>query len=105
MSETPNGLRIENPKAARAWTVESNENGFSVRSDWKDGETFQISQNGAVTTVDSNLDDQDFTITQQEGKAIIDGRYSVDDFLFSSTDDGYQIQGHYPQQHFAIKLT
>lgn len=103
VTSTDNGFRVENPKAARAWTIEANEGGFSVRSDYEGGETFQISRNGNTTLVDSNLAEQDFTVTQQSnGAAVIDGHYKFDDFTWNPTAKGYDLQGHFEHQHFAI---
>ena len=103
VTTTENGFRVENPKAARAWTVESNDAGFAVRSDFAEGETFQVSKNGSTTTVDSNFAEQDFSITQQSnGTAVIDGHYKVDDFTWNPTEKGYDLQGHYAHQHFAV---
>lgn len=106
VTPTENGFRVENPKAARAWTVETSEVGFSVRSDYKDGETFQVSRNGSTTLVDSNFADQDFTITQQSnGAAVIDGHLRTEDFSWNPTQKGYDLQGHYEQQHFQVALS
>lgn len=106
VTPTENGFRVENPLAARAWTVEENEAGFAVRSDFAGGETFVVSKNGDTTLVDSNLAEQDFTITQKaDGTAIIDGHYKVDDFTWNPTSNGYQLQGHHPQQRFEVVLS
>jgi hypothetical protein len=106
VTPTANGFRVENPKAARAWTVEANDQGFSVRSDFDKGETFQVSREGNTTLVDSNFDEQDFTITQQEnGAAVIDGHYKFDDFHWTPTSQGYDLQGHFAHQHFAVTLS
>ena len=106
VTPTANGFRVENPKAARAWTVEANDGGFAVRSDFKDGETFQVSKNGNTTLVDSNFNDQDFSVTQQpNGAAIIDGHLRTEDFIWNPTEKGYDLQGHYDQQHFQIALS
>jgi hypothetical protein len=103
VTPTENGFRVENPKSARAWTVENNDAGFAVRSDFAEGETFQVSKAGNTTLVDSNLADQDFTITQQpDGTAVIDGHLRPEDFTLNPTGKGYDLQGHYDQQHFQI---
>lgn len=100
---TENGTRVGSPYAARAWSVTETENGVSVRSDFEDGERFEVSTKDGVTTVDSNFDEHDFTVTRNaDGGAVIDGHYTTQDFTFAKTDAGYDLQGHYPQQHFAI---
>lgn len=106
VTPTANGFRVENAKAARAWTVEANDGGFAVHSDFKDGETFQVSRNGNTTLVDSNFDDQDFTVTQQaDGAAVIDGHLRTEDFTWNPTQKGFDLQGHYDQQHFQVALS
>lgn len=101
--DTPEGKRVESPYAARAWTIAEGEYGFSVSSDWADGENFQVSREGNVTTVDSNYEDQDFTITRSsDGSLLIDGHLLTDDFTFNRTEDGYVLQGYHPQQRFEI---
>ncbi len=106
VTPTDNGFRVENPKAARAWTVEANDGGYAVRSDFEGGETFQVSRQGNTTLVDSNLPDQDFTITQKDGgAAIIDGHLKTDDFSWTPTAQGFELQGHHEQQRFGIVLS
>ncbi len=103
VTPTENGFRVENPKAARAWTVEGTDSGYSVVSDFAQGESFQVSKKGNTTLVDSSAPEQDFTITQQaDGTAIIDGHYKTDDFTWNRTAQGFELQGHYPQQYFQV---
>ncbi len=97
------GTRVESPYAARAFTIAEGDYGFSVSSDWADGERFQVSQEGNVTTVDSNWEDQDFTVTRNDdGSVLIDGHLLTDDFSFRPTDNGFVLQGYHPQQKFEI---
>ena len=106
VTPTANGFRVENAKAARAWTVEGTENGYSVKSDYADGETFEVSKKGNTTVVDSNFPDSDFTVTQQpNGTAVVDGHLKTEDFTFNPTARGYDLQGHFEHQHFAIALS
>lgn len=103
VTPTDNGFRVESPKSAKTWTVESNDVGFSVKSDYADGESFQVSKNGNSTLVDSNLPEQDFTITQQaNGAAIIDGHLRTDDFTWNPTNKGFDLKGHHDQQYFQV---
>ena len=103
VTQTDNGFRVESDYAARAWNVEETADGFSVSSDFEDGERFQISQQGAVTTVDSNFEEQDFSVTRQaDGSVAIDGHLVIEDFTFQSTEDGYLLEGYYPQQRFQL---
>ncbi len=103
VKETEDGLRVGSPYAARAWTVTNTDQGVTVHSDFDKGERFTVTTDGNVTTVDSNFDDQDFTVTRTaDGGAVIDGHLKPEDFTFSKTDKGYDLQGYYPQQHFAI---
>ena len=103
VTPTDNGFRVENPKSARAWTVEGNEQGYSVVSDFAQGEKFVVSRQGNTTLVDSDRPEQDFTITQHpDGTAVIDGHYKTEDFTWNRSERGFELKGHYPQQHFQV---
>jgi hypothetical protein len=103
VTPTANGFRVENARAARAWTVEGSDKGYSVRSDYAGGESFEVSKQGNTTLVDSNLPDQDFSITQGPGgAAVIDGHLKTEDFSWNPTGHGFELQGHYDQQHFQV---
>lgn len=102
---TADGMRVESPFAARAWTVKQSGDGFTVKSDYEDGESFHVTRSGDTTTVDSNFENQDFTVTRNDdGTTTIDGHLKPEDFVFSPTESGYELTGHYPQQHFAINF-
>lgn len=104
VAPTEQGFRVESPWSARAWTVEKTDKGYSVASDFEDGQRFEVSQQGNSTIIDSNVPDRDFVVTRgDDGSAVIDGRYSVDDFTWKPTSSGYVLQGYYPQQHFEVR--
>lgn len=104
VTSTDNGFRVESPFTARAWTVSYQENRAIVRSDFQSGEHFEVSTDGAVTLVDSNLPEQDFTVTRHaDGASTLDGTLRTEDFEFRPTNSGYDLKGFYPQQHFRLE--
>ena len=103
VNPTDSGFEVKSEYSARTWTVSQDANSISVVSDYDDGERFVVSTQDGVTTVDSNFEGQDFTLTKQEDESVfIDGKLTTQDFTFKATDSGYDLKGHFPQQHFRV---
>jgi hypothetical protein len=104
VAPTADGFKVQSAYSARTWTVAYADGKATVQSDYQDGERFEVSTKGAVTTVDSNYADQDFTVTRHDdGSSSIDGHLKPEDFVFRPTESGYDLKGFYPQQHFRIE--
>lgn len=106
VSQTPEGLRVESHKTARAWNVKATDSGYSIESDFAMGEKFQVTKEGNKTIIDSSFDDHDMAlVASNDGSVFIDGKYPVQDFHWTPNSQGFELKGHHPQQHFHVILS
>lgn len=96
-------VQVDNPFAAGRYSIRQEGGATIVDCEW-DGNDYKVSREGDITRIEGPIPERSFEVTTHaDGSATVNGHYAFQDFTITPSEDGFLVQGHYPQQKFAVK--